>query len=499
MLLKEHRGIDPVTASAHVVITKNCALSANSDKESMKIKEGKDAIGLEEAYLHLEQKLLISQKELEKYRNSSLGRMLRLSETIANFPRRLQAAYERLCQIRNERGAMDAFFTLISKITRRPRVAVDALLFDEDFGPSVVFDVKFEIEKKPLVISWIVGGYMPKGGGHRNIFRMAYHLERFGHTVNLYIADTPLDSHSLADTIRRQMYPIQGLIARYEGNILKSDVLLATHWETVKYVEESKGSSDSLCYFVQDYEPLFYPMGSKFLLAADTYKKGYFHICSGEWAARTIAKRHGARTGHFQFPIDKSIYTDNGRARIPGQIVFFAKPEMARRCFELGVAALEELFKLNKCIRVIMYGSPEAKNYKYNFPVQVQAFVGTLSELAEIYNRSEVGMAFSTTNPSLVPYEMMACGLPIVDLMIEDSEANYGNRLDIASLALADPISIAQSINRLLTDQAERQDRSRKGLELTSKFPSEVEAARTVETLIVEAYERETKASRDEF
>ena len=39
-----------------------------------------------------------------------------------------------------------------------------------------------------------------------------------------------------------------------------------------------------------------------------------------------------------------------------------------------------------------------------------------LTELAELYSRAKLGIAFSSTNPSLIPFEMLACGLPLIDI-----------------------------------------------------------------------------------
>jgi glycosyltransferase involved in cell wall biosynthesis len=462
----------------------------------MNSKEQQPEIRIDEAYLHVQRALSITQAELDRYRESYFGKAFRACEKMRNLPRKVGAISQRFHQVRKTHGYRHAIALSLSKLTGSAPAVVESLRYEEQSTQIFNDEQLPRLEKQPLVISWIVGGYMPKGGGHRNIFRMAYHLERFGHIVNLYIADTPIDSLTLKKMVCEQMYPIQGTIVRYEGKIAKSDVVVATHWETVKHVQKHESETRTVCYFVQDYEPLFYPMGSEHLLAAETYTRGYFHVCSGEWAAKTIAKRHGAKAGHFQFPIDKSIYQFKNRKRETGQIVFFAKPEMPRRCFELGVAALEELYKINKDIKIIMYGSPEAKKFAYGFPVTVKAFVATLAELAEIYNTSEVGLAFSTTNPSLVPYEMMACGLPIVDLMTEDSEANYNNRFDIALLSTPSPKFIAQSINQLLQDRQDWTSRRDRGIEFTSTFPSEAEAARTVENLIATAYVDATGAGR---
>src|SRR5947209_20126723 len=102
-----------------------------------------------------------------------------------------------------------------------------------------------------------------------------------------------------------------------------------------------------------------------------------------------------------------------------------------------------------------------------------------------MYSNADLGIVFSTTNPSLVPYEMMACGLPVVDLGRPGNEVNYGDGFDLALLADPSPSLMAKQICELLDDMPQRRRRSRKGLEFVSSFPSEEQMARRVESLIL--------------
>ena len=66
-----------------------------------------------------------------------------------------------------------------------------------------------------------------------------------------------------------------------------------------------------------------------------------------------------------------------------------------------------------------------------------------------------MGLVFSTTNPSLVPFEMMACGLPTVGLDTAGNAATYGAPA-CCRLCPPDPAAIATAIASLLTDPAAR-------------------------------------------
>jgi glycosyltransferase involved in cell wall biosynthesis len=200
----------------------------------------------------------------------------------------------------------------------------------------------------------------------------------------------------------------------------------------------------------------------------------------------------------FRFPVDRSIYRPEaakGQLRRE-RIIFFAKPEMPRRCFLIGTMALREFHRLRPEYEILFFGSASAKRHPQDYPVKYLDVVPTLDELAEIYATSALGLVFSTTNPSLVPYEMMACGLPVVDLDRPGNEVNYDGRHDIALLADPDPAAMAQQMADLLADPSELEGRARKGLDYAASFPSEEEMAQRVGELIVGRLQAEAPAAK---
>jgi hypothetical protein len=66
------------------------------------------------------------------------------------------------------------------------------------------------------------------------------------------------------------------------------------------------------------------------------------------------------------------------------------------------------------------------------------------------------------TNPSLVPQEMLACGLPCVDLASDGMLATFG-RDGPVTLAAFDPLAICDAIETLLDDLVLRAAYSRTG------------------------------------
>jgi glycosyltransferase involved in cell wall biosynthesis len=92
--------------------------------------------------------------------------------------------------------------------------------------------------------------------------------------------------------------------------------------------------------------------------------------------------------------------------------------------------------------------------------------MGILSpeQLSWLYSEATAGLCISLTNFSLMPKEMMACGLPCVELAGASAESIFGQGgpLELAEL---DPSAMADHLERLLTDRDLWQRRSRAGLE----------------------------------
>jgi glycosyltransferase involved in cell wall biosynthesis len=165
---------------------------------------------------------------------------------------------------------------------------------------------------------------------------------------------------------------------------------------------------------------------------------------------------------------------------------------MPRRCYELGVLMLRELHRLMPEVEIIFYGSKNVDLGALGFPANLQGVLPTIHDLAQSYSNADLGIVFSTTNPSLVPYEMMACGTPVVDLGRPGNEVNYGGRFDAALLADPQPAAMARQVRDLLLDPAARAARSNVGLSLVESMPTEEEMARRVETLILQRLARKS-------
>ncbi len=264
------------------------------------------------------------------------------------------------------------------------------------------------------------------GGGHRKALLLASAVAASGINLELIFMNSSHTSDRLHDIINGAYYPFDRPIRLFNGAFAGYDWLIATSWTTAYKIMELGFPRERVIYFMQDFEPLFSPMGSDFIRAEATYLAGFRLVALGKWCADYLSERYGVAVESLPFPIERSIYNPKNQRPRARRILFFAKPEMTRRCFEIGIEALGVFHDLCPDVEICLYGSTATQQMSLNFPHTDLGVVHNLADLAELYASSMLGIAFSTTNPSLVGYEMLACGCPVVDFDRPDTSKVYG-------------------------------------------------------------------------
>jgi len=336
-----------------------------------------------------------------------------------------------------------------------------------------------------LSITFVVPPPTKGSGGHNKIFSIAAYLSNFGHHVRVYVTGPTPDfknSKQLTNFIR-EYFNCSGFdVILGIDNILSCDALIATHWTTAYVVSKYQDRAFALFYFIQDYEPLFYPMGNEYLKAENTYRLGLHHISIGPWCANLLRKKYDVKADWIPFPLDRNIYKRNVGESLKKRIIFFARPEMPRRCFDLGAEALSLFHKKHPEVEIALFGSNKIHSSTLNFP---HKNLGVLppNKLAELYSTSYLGIAFSTTNPSLVPYEMMACKCPVIDLDYNENEINYGSRENVMLVGIS-PEEIADGIGKLMGDIDLKNRIAENGFLYVQSFPDDETFSKRFEQII---------------
>jgi glycosyltransferase involved in cell wall biosynthesis len=309
------------------------------------------------------------------------------------------------------------------------------------------------LEGDPLSVGWVCPPPGEGSGGHTTIFRMVAALERSGHRCTVYIHDRhgwDLEQHQRAI---RNWWPWLGAEVRdAAAGIGDAHALVATSWSTA-YPLLASSARGARCYFVQDFEPWFYPAGSMALLAEATYGFGFHGITAGRWLAERLRRDYAMPAEHFDFGCDLEHYALDPASERAG-VCYFCRPSTPRRAHGLAVAALEAFAARHPEVDIHTYGeSPGALPFRSEDH-------GLLAppELGRLYARCAAGLALSASNVSLVPHEMLAAGcIPVVN------EAEH-NRvvLDNEHVAYASPTpfdlaaTLSAIVSRPAAERAER-------------------------------------------
>jgi glycosyltransferase involved in cell wall biosynthesis/2-polyprenyl-3-methyl-5-hydroxy-6-metoxy-1,4-benzoquinol methylase len=349
---------------------------------------------------------------------------------------------------------------------------------------------KQDIDLNHLDIAWVIPEPFIGSGGHRSIFRAVRNLSNYGHKITLYFTGE-LNIEEIKNMVNQQFYNLNHVtFIKYYGDLEYHDCGFATHWTTVYTMMRHKEKIRYPFYFVQDYEPMFAPMGTEYIMAENTYKMGLTHITSGPWPTLKLKNKFNAEADYFRFPVDKSTYNINReRTKKNKNIIFFARPEMPRRCYEIGIMALKIVKEKLPDIEITLFGSGKINSKTVPFEHKNLGLLPDLASLATLYRNADLGIVFSTTNPSLVPYEMMACELAVADIQLEDSLVNYENEENVYLLNPM-PELMAQEIISIMNNDEERRRRSTNGYRFAQSFPDEEGMGRRIEELIKQKIRR---------
>ncbi len=301
---------------------------------------------------------------------------------------------------------------------------------------------------------WFIPDFNIGSGGHLNIFRTIWHLEQMGYVSGIVIAKPTQhsDAAQAREEIRTHFFPLQAQVYLGCDALPPCEFALATGWDTAYTVRAFDGAAHKL-YFVQDFEPYFFAMGTEWVLAENTYRFGFFGITAGGWLAHKLQADYGMHTHAVGFGVELERYRRLPR-REPEikRVFFYARPPTPRRAFELGLLVLNAVWQRQPDTQFVLAGWDTA-GYDIPFP---HLACGTLAldDLPDLYSQCDVALVLSLTNLSLLPLELMACGCAVV--------SNRGPNVqwllhdDVAVLADATPEALTDAVCDLLRDDARR-------------------------------------------
>ena len=345
-----------------------------------------------------------------------------------------------------------------------------------------------EVDFGAMDIHWVIPDFQRGGGGHMTIFRMVNLLEKMGHKCTIWIEKKIFhhDTESAYEDIVKYFQCVGADVRFVDSSFYHThgDAVIATAWSTAYPVAAAKNFK-SRFYFVQDYEPDFYPRGAESLLAEGTYDLDLACICASPWLSKLMEEQHGRWARHFFLAFDHTVYKEEletSKRKGPLRIAVYARAHTARRATELAFMALDIAARKGVPFEVHFFGQDDLPFDALPYPAQNHGVLDS-AELANLYNSCDIGICFSATNYSLIPQEMMACGLPLIELNVASTRAIFPT--NVVALSGPAPQDIAKKIEQLIVNPDLRRKQAMLGKEWVQQFKWENSAA-TVSGAIVE-------------
>ncbi|MGV1034429.1 MAG: glycosyltransferase family 1 protein [Microbacteriaceae bacterium] len=287
--------------------------------------------------------------------------------------------------------------------------------------PNEINRSRFPRKHSGYHIAWLISPPSPTSGGHQNAFRFLKELEGAGNRITVYLYHPLRYPRISIEAIREMMaettaYPdLDAEFRMYDPEVGiegDPDALMACDWSTAYAVRRHTGRAKQF-YFTQDFEPAFYPWGSDYVAAENTYRFGLHGFSAGRWLAAKLRDEYNMSCDSYDYAIDPSLYERTNLNRRTG-VLFYARPTTPRRATEFGLLALAELHRLRPDIDIHLVGW-DMSGFDVPFPY-INHTALDIAQLNGVYNQCAAALLLSLTNLSLLPIEVMAAGtVPVVN------------------------------------------------------------------------------------
>ena len=275
-------------------------------------------------------------------------------------------------------------------------------------------------------ITWLLPEFQhPYYGGIYTLLRFADYLKRAKRINHRFMILGSMEENQIAEKIA-ESFPSLAQEPVYRFHLYEhvkkfepTDAAIATLWGTAYFLLRFNQTKRKF-YFIQDFEPLFYPAGSIYAQVEASYRFGYYGIANTPTIKKIYEEQYGGNAEYFLPCVDPDIFHPASNGNSPTtdtlKVFFYGRPGHPRNGFELGAQALRILKKrLGERIHVVAAGD-RWKPDDYGLKGVVEN-LGLLDyqQTAELYRTCQVGLVMMfTRHPSYLPFELMASGSLVV-------------------------------------------------------------------------------------
>ena len=211
----------------------------------------------------------------------------------------------------------------------------------------------------------------------------------------------------------------------------EADVFVCTYWTTAEFYLRSIASAPShrgkrWIYFIQDFEPSFYPWSSSYSMAIATYQAG--DRCIAVFNTQLLSdyfKESGFRfsSQHVFEPalnpkLRKFLDRKEPHAVKEKLLIVYGRPTVARNAFELALSAIDlwsREYDQSADWKIVSIGEKHHDIRMSNKRTLRSAGKLTIDEYAHLLSRASVGLSLMISpHPSYPPLEMADFGVQVI-------------------------------------------------------------------------------------
>ncbi len=346
----------------------------------------------------------------------------------------------------------------------------------------------------------------PGGGGVHSVVQEASEMRRLGHDARVAVAREHLPAFQRLYASRMDT---DALLAPFRAPralrrlAQSADVAVATAHSSVPMLKRLTSWNPRIApaYYVQDYEPYFFPEGNRQRAhAARSYTDvhGMTLFAKTHWLVRTIGDRHGVEVHKVVPGIDHRIYrpAPAHAANNAGPVIVCAmvRPRTPRRGAARTMRVLRKVERtLSGAVRIRIFGVDDddtqfrrlERRFDYgNHGALDRDGVAAALRAAEVFVDLSDYQAFGRT-----ALEAMACGCAVI-VPREGGAREYARDHDNSLIIdTRDEAAAAAAIVRLVGDAALRRHLIARGMQTAARYTVEA-AARSELTVLEGARER---------
>ena len=258
-----------------------------------------------------------------------------------------------------------------------------------------------------------------------------------------------------------------------ELSVSGKDIFMATSWwtayngyKTLQWQKDTYSGYSPLIYFIQDFEPGFYPWSSRYALADDTYKSRYdtCAVFNSSFLADyfKINQYHFAYEYMFEPRLNQNLKayleSDSRSTAKKKQIFIYGRPSVARNAFTLIIESLKKWVWMQEDIKdweIVSAGELHPQIDIGNGKTVRSVGKMTLDEYAKVLSESMLGISLMVSpHPSYPPLEMAMFGMGVITNHYANKDLSSWHE-NIVSLESASPESISQELHTMCRSLAE--------------------------------------------